>query len=693
MIGVWLAKGPGSTNCKTTAGVVCAVISCEELILFMAKLPQACTGSGKTLAYLIPTFEILCRTLNNDGVGRRPGTDAIAVGAVVIAPTRELATQIHEVFGSYLISAAKADGAECLINKLGRQLCVGGSDAKAAAAALRRAAAAEEDVPRLHVVSATPGRLRALAALSNSPLNLKALEFLVFDEADRLLQLGFSIDVEAVLSAVPKQRRTGLFSATLTTELQRIMKTGMRNPVHVCVRLKRPGQGQEATQPQQKLRKKGPEAITDAPVEDTAPQNTEDIRPVTSHELPTKLSNYFLQMPATERLGFLRHFLRAPEVRCSKTIVFFLTCASVDYFHVLLRELVDGRSGAKVKARSRKGAPNSSLRIEKLHGQMEATARAKAYEKFCKSPAEDGAVLLATDVAARGIDVDAVKWIVQVDPPTDPAAFVHRIGRTARAGQSGRAVVLLLPHEDGYLPFLEKRGIQLEELPEELRGPGPGMPNFAETTLNRCKRMVETDRAVMLKSTKAFLSFARAYQEHQLPFLFPFKSLDIGNLATGYCLLRLPRIKEILGKHVKGFRQSQVGDLYTLLTMSFSFVPQTRLGIVGMVQKDFGSVARQGQSRSSAFPKPETGEATTGVRAQSTSVLAMQMNFCSLRRSWQRREKSASRIRSCRCTRVFFGHQDNTTCGQEEEKKAQLARAKQALKASLEQRFLGKGAA
>ena len=113
---------------------------------------------------------------------------------------------------------------------------------------------------------------------------------------------------------------------------------------------------------------------------------------------------------------------------------------------------------------------------------------------------------------ARGIDVEAVQWIIQVDPPTDPAAFVHRIGRTARAGQSGRALVLLLPHEDGYLPFLEKRGIQLEELPDELRVEDEA----ALTTLKRCKRMVETDRAVMLKSTKAFLSFVRAYQAGHL---------------------------------------------------------------------------------------------------------------------------------------------------------------------------------
>lgn len=496
---------------------------------------EACTGSGKTLAFLIPTFEIMCRALS-EGVSRRPGSLQLMVGAAIIAPTRELATQIYEVFGLYLKSA-KVE----LCERLSRQLCVGGSDAKGAAAAPRRLAAQEAAPVPLHLVAATPGRLRALLALEETPLNMKSLELLVFDEADSLLKLGFAMDIQAILAAVPKQRRTGLFSATLTTELQRIMKTGMRNPVHVCVRLKRPGDAGEGNQAL-KVRKKQPEAIADGSVE-------EEKKPLVSHELPTKLSNYFLQLPATERFGFLRHFLQVPEVRNGKTIVFFLTCATVDYFHVLLRDLIDLRRASK------KGNKKPDvIRIEKLHGQMDPTARSRAYEKFCKSPPEEGAVLPATDVAARGIDVEAVQWIVQVDPPTDPAAFVHRIGRTARAGQSGRAVVLLLPHEDGYLPFLEKRGIQLEELPDELRVD----EETASSTLKRCKRVVETDRAVMLKSTKAFLSFVRAYQEHQLPFLFPFKDLDLGNLATGYALLRLPRIKEILGKQVKGFQQSQV---------------------------------------------------------------------------------------------------------------------------------------
>ena len=134
----------------------------------------------------------------------------------------------------------------------------------------------------------------------------------------------------------------------------------MRNPVHVCVRLKRSAEKEDGSA--LKVRKKGPEAIKDGSVEEEKPE-----KPAVSHELPTKLSNYYLQLPATERLGFLRHFLQAAEVRQGKSIVFFSTCATVDYFHVLLRELIDVKRSAKGK----KLKPEK-IRVEKLHGQMES---------------------------------------------------------------------------------------------------------------------------------------------------------------------------------------------------------------------------------------------------------------------------------------------------------------------------------
>jgi len=350
------------------------------------------------------------------------------------------------------------------------------------------------------------------------------------DEADRLLQLGFSLDIEAILSALPKQRRTGLFSATLTSELQRLMKTGMRNPVHVCVKLKKP-ESEEAN---------GAKKI--------------EKQTKTRHELPSKLQNFFVQIPASEKLEFLFRFLQSAEVQKGKAIVFFLTCACVDYFHAMLRELVDVRrcaAASKGKMKKRARTVVKDARIEKLHGQMEPIARSKAYEKFSSSKPEEGVVLLATDLAARGIDVEGVSWIVQFDAPVDPSAFVHRIGRTARAGHSGKSLAMLMPHEDTYLEYLKQHGVPLEELKETVEMPPP-----ASSTKGRAQKVVQTDRSVLLKANRAFTSFVRAYQEHQLSFLFPFKRLDLGGMATCYCLLRLPRIKEILGRKIHNFEQS-----------------------------------------------------------------------------------------------------------------------------------------
>merc|ERR1712217_449880 len=135
------------------------------------------------------------------------------------------------------------------------------------------------------------------------------------------------------------------------------------------------------------------------------------------------------------------------------------------------------------------------------------------------------------------------------------------IGRTARAGQSGRSVLMLLPHEDSYVPFLKKRGMAIEEMPALTASGGSAGTTDADSNavaLKRTRRLVETDRAVMLKANKAFVSFIRAYQEHQLPYIFPFKSLDLGALAMGFCVLRLPRVKEILGRKIKGFVNSEV---------------------------------------------------------------------------------------------------------------------------------------
>ncbi|CAD7975112.1 unnamed protein product [Amoebophrya sp. A25] len=448
---------------------------------------------------------------------------------------------------------------------------------------------------------ATPGRFLHFlreqhdqhSSTTNVKLFAKDLEVLVFDEADRLLEMGFEKDIREIVSFLPRQRRTGLFSATLqNSELHTLVKLGFagRNPVQVKV---------EINQQQ---------------------DHTEQLE-----ILPERLENQFVEVPFQQKLPLLYHLLQK-ECRQQKTIIFFLTCAAVDFYHKALLHL--GVRG-----------------VEKIHGQMDQKAREKNWKAFkestistpgggsCETAAGTGSgstaasssaksnkkknskknqqqnkknqeqcrVLLATDVVARGVDVPDVDLIIQFDPPCDPAAFIHRIGRTARAGAGGRSLLFLMPHETAYVDFLRNRDVKLRDLGHELVGKirkqengttcttarvdkrnekedarkervnlleqgDSRLPlevalqdsNISQPVLEKMKKLTETDRAAMLKASACFVSFIRAYQEHQLRFLFQLEDLPLGNVATGMALLRLPRMREILGKKILNFTQSTV---------------------------------------------------------------------------------------------------------------------------------------
>ncbi len=176
---------------------------------------QAVTGSGKTLAFVIPILEMLCR--------RKASFEKLEVGAIILSPTRELAKQITTVIQDFLPNIFEATGRQLYVSQ-----CVGGQDMSADLAQLAQHGA--------NIIVATPGRLESV--LTNQRiLNVRNLECLVLDEADRLLDLGFQVSLNNILKFLPKQRRTGLFSATLTEEVEQLIKVGLRNPVKITVRV------------------------------------------------------------------------------------------------------------------------------------------------------------------------------------------------------------------------------------------------------------------------------------------------------------------------------------------------------------------------------------------------------------------------------------------------------------------------
>lgn len=303
---------------------------------------------------------------------------------------------------------------------------------------------------------------------------------LVLDEADRLLDLGFQNSLDNILKLLPRQRRTGLFSATQTKEVENLVRAGLRNPVVVSVKEKF-GQG----------------AAT-----------------------PATLTNFYCILTADQKLDALVGFIRN-EGADKKFIVFTTNCACVEWYHRIFTKLLTN--------------------VFCLYGKM-GKKRHKVLEKFkdCAS-----GILLCTDVMARGIDIPEVDWVVQLDPPSNAAAFVHRVGRTARCGRLGQSLLFLMPNEDAYVEFIRKNQ-KVELVEKEIDW------EFVET-LPVAHQLQLSDRTNLDTAIRAFVSFVKSYAKHECSLILRVKDLPMGLLAKGFGLIRLPKMPELKNADISGF--------------------------------------------------------------------------------------------------------------------------------------------
>ncbi|KAK6183761.1 hypothetical protein SNE40_006366 [Patella caerulea] len=428
---------------------------------------EAITGSGKTLAFVIPLLQMLLR--------RESPLKKHEIGGIILTPTRELAIQIDEVLKHFLKH----------VNQFQSVLFIGGSDVNA-------------DIENFktngcNIIIATPGRMEDMFQRKQDGYNLsasvKALEVLVLDEADRLLEMGFETSINTILGYLPKQRRTGLFSATQTDEVENLIRAGLRNPLRITVKEKKSTESQ--------------------------------LIPKT----PALLENYFMIVDADEKLNQLIHFLR--KHKKEKIMVFFSSCAAVEYFKKIIELLVK----------------NSN--VLHIHGKLKQK-RVKVIEKLRNA---DSGILVCTDLMARGIDIPDINWVVQFDAPSSARSFVHRCGRTARIGNRGNALVMLLPTEETYITFLKINQrtpmLEMDKSPE------------AANILPKLKKFAKRDRSLYENGMKAFVSFIQFYGKHECSMIFKTKELDIGQLATGYALLRLPKMPELKGKIISNFEEEE----------------------------------------------------------------------------------------------------------------------------------------
>lgn len=469
---------------------------------------ESYTGSGKTVAFVIPILERLLNELTNTKTGKLDKLPKGHFHTLVIAPTRELSSQIHSVLEYFLefyeSEVQKNDeenteeekdtatlGTDVVMQQyfgdISSMLLVGGDSKKTIREDYQ---SFMENKPQILI--GTPGRV--LDFLKIQYISTKSCNCVVLDEADRLLDESFLKDTEKILQMLPKQRRTGLFSATISSAGLAIFKTGMRNPVKVSVK----------------------------------PSLVKNVRNVggvqsgsVSRKNPTKLEiNYVVLKPEYKLKLLLKIF---QDFKYKKIITYFPTCLCVEFFYKIISHL------------------KPDLKIYSLHGKLNTNARQKTLDNFTSNL--NPCILLTTDVAARGIDIPHVDMVLQVDPPTDSDIFLHRCGRTGRANQSGHALVFLNKgREEDYVEFLQVKNIDITPLQNKFDD------DCLDSMYDLQKDVLQwslQDRARFDDAIKAFVSFIRYYSKHSATSIFRLQSLDYIGLAKLYGLIRLPKMPEI----------------------------------------------------------------------------------------------------------------------------------------------------
>ncbi|EJT43401.1 SPB4-like protein [Saccharomyces kudriavzevii IFO 1802] len=350
------------------------------------------TGSGKTAAFVIPILEKIVKEEANTFKFKKAHFHSL-----IIAPTRELSRQIETVVLSFLEHyPSDLFPVKC-------QLLVGTNEGSV-----------RDDVSiflenRPQILVGTPGRV--LDFLQMPAVKTSACSMVILDEADRLLDMSFIKDIERILRLLPKQRRTGLFSATMRSAGSDIFKTGLRNPVRITVNSK--------------------------------------------HQAPSSLKLDYCVVNPLEKLQLLVSILN--NYKFKKCIVYFPTCVSVSYFYSFIQRL------------SKKNILISELEVFSLHGKLQTSARTKTLASFTESL--NNSVLFTTDVAARGIDIPEVDLVIQLDPPTNSDMFMHRCGRTGRANRIGKAITFLnRGREEDFVPFMQVKNVELEEADLKVKG-------------------------------------------------------------------------------------------------------------------------------------------------------------------------------------------------------------------------------
>ncbi|KAF9434073.1 ATP-dependent RNA helicase dbp7 [Entomortierella beljakovae] len=557
---------------------------------------QAETGSGKTLTYLLPIVNRLIESESSPTLDLE-SKRSVGTLAIIMTPTRELAKQILQVLETLLSMPASSVTGKKRSHWIVPGIVIGGDKKKSEKARLRKG---------VNILVGTPGRL--LDHLQNTKsFNIQSLRWLILDEADRLLELGFEESMTAILKILdarvkfatsltsandttkiwPQKRQTVLCSATLSDEVQRLAGTSLVDPIYISA-------------------KKDADNTKGIPTSELV---TTEEKKAQQFSTPEQLKQLYVIVQAKLRLVTLtatlkNAFANVPKgAKPPKVVVFLSSCDSVDFHYGLFAnaskeikkepsadgyfgqeyerdenennnqedEVPDFVSGANrvdtkairdemykakrdadkanaKKARAQlslKGAVLPDVPLFRLHGNLAQALRTDTYFEFCKSPS---GVLFATDVAARGLDLPDVSHIIQYDPPSDLKDYVHRVGRTARLGRDGEALLFLLPSEVKYLELLTAQGLPNQEVPVTsilMKLAPPKSTEYQQPATdiqNSFERYNLFTPENMSLARGAFWAFVKSYATHPSSekHVFHIKNLHLGHIAKSFGLREAP---------------------------------------------------------------------------------------------------------------------------------------------------------
>ncbi|KAI0791502.1 DEAD-domain-containing protein [Irpex lacteus] len=330
-----------------------------------------------------------------------------------------------------------------------------------------------ERLSRMNILVATPGRL--LQHMDQTiGFECDNLQVLVLDEADRILDMGFQRTLTALLGHLPKSRQTLLFSATQTKSVSDLARLSLKDPVYV---------------------------------------STQEAEGEGTNSMPASLEQHYVVCELDKKLDILFSFIKTHLQ--TKTLVFLSSCKQVRFVFETFCKLHPG------------------VPLLHLHGKQKQMTRLATFQRFTSMK---HAFLLATDIAARGLDFPAVDWVLQVDAPEDADTYIHRVGRTARYESAGKGLLFLLPsEEEGMKATLEKKGISVDKIKIK--------SSKTQSIENQLQRLAFQDPEIKYLGQRAFVSYLRSIHVQKDKSIFKLEELPIERFAESLGLPGAPKIK------------------------------------------------------------------------------------------------------------------------------------------------------